>query len=286
MFMYSFDMTNIGYSLTCEVFAVHQFLTAIGHIFQKLSQFGANFMAIVKSMTLSYLFITMHKDSQKTSTMSYVVIAIAAAAATDEITIGGSGVAVNSAYALNLIGERFFANGTGLAYFDDNTTRPFLHSFTPEKGFYYDNSTEFLAGDIPGVSIRNNSITMNGNFTRNVTTNVPGSTTVDIIIASGAELLPGNQTFQPNIVTVKVGDIVTWINADSGVHRIMSPPARPPLSFGNSSDLNKGVASGMNFNSGWLSPGHVFRIVVKQPGGFHYADSVNPEATGTIIATK
>ena len=65
----------------------------------------------------------------------------------------------SSVSALRLIGERFFANGTGTAYFDDGPTASFRHTITSVAGYYYDNSTVFAVGEIPGFDI-NNTITL------------------------------------------------------------------------------------------------------------------------------
>jgi plastocyanin len=178
-----------------------------------------------------------------------------------------------SATAIRLIGERFFANGTGVAYFDDGTMQYFNHTITPEKGYYYDNSTVFITGDIPGVSVRNDSILAadptTGAFTGS---SVPGSKTVNVTIPYGASLLPGNQTFQPNIVKVNVGDTIRWNNEDWNSHTVISPPQT----------YNSEVPEGMNFNID-IPSGDSAAIAVTRPGGFHYNDRSNLNATGAII---
>jgi hypothetical protein len=50
-----------------------------------------------------------------------------------------------------MTGQQYFANGTGIAYFDDGTTQSFKHIITAAAGYYYDNSTIFYTGEIPGV---------------------------------------------------------------------------------------------------------------------------------------
>lgn len=182
----------------------------------------------------------------------------------------------NTTADLSLIGERFFENGTGLAYFDNGTTRQFNHTITPENGFYYDNSTVFLAGDVPGVSERNSSITAGES---NGTNPLPGSKTVNITIPYSSELVPGDQTFQPNLVRVKVGDNVTWINDDRHTHSVVSPPPNDPID-------NRAVAVGLNFDSGFLGQGQTFSFVFTRPGGFHYADTFNPDNVGTVIVEE
>jgi hypothetical protein len=163
-------------------------------------------------------------------TIFAVVIAAAAAVAVAAVAavVIESNNNYNSVSAIRLTGQQFFANGTGIAYFDNGTTQPFDHPITTQKGFYYDNSTKFLAiggvEDIPGVVNVNESIIAhvreNGHSTP-----IPGSNIVNVTIPSGAELLPANQTFQPNVVKVKVGDTIRFVNEDFNIHIIMSPPS-------------------------------------------------------------
>jgi plastocyanin len=94
----------------------------------------------------------------------------------------------------------------------------------------------------------------------------------------GAKLLPVNQTFQPNLVTVEVGDKVAWKNEDWNLHQIVSP-RQTFLS-------NPAVPTGMNFDSGLLSQGDTFTHVFTRPGGFHYDGGVTGGAKGTIIVVE
>jgi hypothetical protein len=55
------------------------------------------------------------------------------------------------AVALEMTGQQYFANGTGIAYFDDGTTSSFEHSITPDNGYYFDNSINFYIGEVPGT---------------------------------------------------------------------------------------------------------------------------------------
>src|SRR5215204_5385464 len=58
---------------------------------------------------------------------------------------------------LTMTGQQFFANGTGLAYFNDGSISKFEHEMTPQEGWYYDNTTIFYTGEIPGISSTNNT---------------------------------------------------------------------------------------------------------------------------------
>jgi plastocyanin len=112
-----------------------------------------------------------------------------------------------------------------------------------------------------------------------IDSNIPGSKIVNVTIPYGTELLPGNQTFQPNIVRIKVGDIVQWINEDWQIHDFMSPPGLPD---------SPAVARGLNFHCGIFSQGQSCAIGFSRPGGFHYAESLDlrPGAIGTIIVEE
>jgi plastocyanin len=178
----------------------------------------------------------------------------------------------------DLIGQQYFENGTGISYFSDNSSKLFTHSITPQNGFLYDNSTTYTIGEVPASSAMSNN--NNTNASSNISPPATGKV-INITIPSGADLLPANQTFQPNSVTVKVGDIMQFVNRDSQSHRIVSPPS-------TLFDLsNKSVPSGVTFDTGDLSPGQISaNMTVLRPGGYHYNDNYNEASTGTIIIVK
>ncbi len=158
---------------------------------------------------------------------------------------------------VKLAGERYFANGTGIAYFTDGTMRLFRHMITPENEYYYDNSTIFYAGNIPEVN--SNNATSTGR-TVNVSMNFGGSNL-------------GNRTFDPNPVRIKVGDTVTWTNDDPySAYVIISPPPH-----------HTGIR-GMNFMSDRLESGDTFSHMFTKPGGFHYEAGYGMR--GTVIVEE
>jgi plastocyanin len=162
--------------------------------------------------------------------------------------------------ALRLAGELFFENGTGLAYFDDGTTRHFNHSVRPENGYYYDNSTIFYAGNILGIS--------------NSTDTAFSGNTVNVSIVPGSSLLANkSKAFEPNPVKIRVGDMVTWTNHDWRLHNVISPP------IGSTGQ----VAQGMSFDSHAILPGNTFGYIFTKPGGFHYNDEFDQAMVGTVI---
>ena len=185
---------------------------------------------------------------------------------------------------IELSGQQYFANGTGIMYFSDNTTMPFTHSITPENGYYYDNSTLFLIGEIPGVSAE----------PKDIASLMSTGTQVNITIPRSAEMLTDNQTFQPNVVRVKVGDLVSFVNNDFQVHRIVSPPYQGDINANNTNTTTTTttamattsvVPSGIIFDSK-IEPGNSASVVFSSPGGFHFNDAFNENATGTIIVEK
>jgi len=177
----------------------------------------------------------------------------------------------------DLIGQQYFENGTGISYFSDNSSKLFTHSITPQNGFLYNNSITYTIGDVPASSaMSNNNTNAGSNISPPATGNV-----INITIPNGADLLPANQTFQPNSVTVKVGDTMQFVNRDSQSHRIVSPPS-------TLFDLsNKSVPSGVTFDTGDLSPGQISaNMTALRPGGYHYNDNYNEASTGTIIIVE
>lgn len=70
-----------------------------------------------------------------------------------------------------------------------------------------------------------------------------------------------NFSFNPQTLTVKVGDTVTWTNNDSAVHNIKSS----------------------SFNSTGLNTNDTFKFTFNTPGTFSYNCGIHPSMTGTII---
>jgi plastocyanin len=117
-------------------------------------------------------------------------------------------------------------------------------------------------------------------------------TQVNITTPRGAKMLPDNQTFQPNVVRVKVGDLVSFVNKDSQVHRIVSPPYQGDINNANNTNTTTTtvattsvVPSGIIFDS-IIEPGDSASVVFSSPGGFHFNDAFNENATGTLIVEE
>jgi plastocyanin len=73
--------------------------------------------------------------------------------------------------------------------------------------------------------------------------------------------------FNPQSITVKSGDKVTWINRDEEPHTVVSVGKKFQKSSGLDTDQE-------------------FSIVAGAPGTYEYFCSVHPKMTGTIVVVK
>ena len=176
---------------------------------------------------------------------------------------------------LSMTGQRFLPEGTGIAYFNDGTMAPFEHKFTPEEGYYYDNSTVFVYGQVEGYESNNTIWELNAQArARGEYGSVTGDT-INVTISNGAEFL-GDRAIQPSkIIKAKVGDILVWTNEDFNSHNIQSPP----------NDFSGISPQGGNFEMN-LGPGENSTLVLTKAVGMHYNDVYNPELKGAIIVEE
>ena len=162
-----------------------------------------------------------------------------------------------------IIGERYFPDGTSIAYLNNGTTQEMIHYFNIGKGFVFDNTTIFYAGEMPEIK----------NASANATTTPTGN-------VSFVQILPGsvntlNEHYNINPVRIHVGDTITWINNDAQyTHYIKSPPSSP-----------SGI-TGLDMDSCILEPGNTFSHTFLKPGGFFYEDPLWPVMKGTIIVVE
>jgi len=84
----------------------------------------------------------------------------------------------------------------------------------------------------------------------------------------------GLQSYEPNPINIKVGDTVTWINADVVSHTVTS---------GKDYDPNK---SGKLFNSGGILTNGVYQLKFAKPGTFDYFCLFHPDMKGQVIVSK
>jgi plastocyanin len=80
----------------------------------------------------------------------------------------------------------------------------------------------------------------------------------------GAEVSEEGIAFQPEEVTVSVGDTVTWTNNDSVGHDVTAD------------SFSSGDAGGM-------APGDTFEHTFEEAGTFDYVCTVHPEMEGTVV---
>jgi plastocyanin len=197
-------------------------------------------------------------------------------------------------FALSITGQQYFANGSGIAYFDDNSTSKFEHEMTQQNGWYYDNKTVFYVGEIPGVSTANN-VKCSGGYsdtTGNSTiitnnNNISQATNHTLTIINGADVIENkSKAILPSpIITIRAGDTVTWTNNDATTHIIRAPP-------GNFMFEGK-IPYGQSFDtilSGTTSPeikDRSFSCTFTEPGGFQYdVDNSNNRIVGAVIVEK
>lgn len=90
--------------------------------------------------------------------------------------------------ALRLTGHQYLSSGTGIAYFDDGTTQPSKHMITSANGYYFDNSTIFYTGEIPGLSSER-GVKCDTGATRNTGIYGNGTNIVNVTIIRGGDLI-------------------------------------------------------------------------------------------------
>ena len=84
----------------------------------------------------------------------------------------------------------------------------------------------------------------------------------------------GNQSYDPNPISIKVGDTVTWINADLIAHTVTSGKDYNPLT------------SGKIFNSKSIISNGVYSLKFTIPGVYDYFCLFHPSMKGQIIVSK
>jgi glucose/arabinose dehydrogenase/plastocyanin len=100
---------------------------------------------------------------------------------------------------------------------------------------------------------------------------LPSNTTANKVIIVGVK---GLKSYDPNPIKIKVGDIITWINADVISHTVTS---------GKDYDPN---ISGKLFNSGGMITNNVYQLKFAVPGTFDYFCLFHPDMKGQVIVSK
>ncbi len=83
-------------------------------------------------------------------------------------------------------------------------------------------------------------------------------------------------TFQPETVTVTVGDVVEWRNTSNLRHTVTADPAE--AAYRGDVHLPEGAEP---FNSGFIEPGDTWQHTFEVPGTYRYF-CIPHEATGMI----
>jgi plastocyanin len=83
---------------------------------------------------------------------------------------------------------------------------------------------------------------------------------------SGEPVTISDFSFQPPVVTVRVGDAVVWTNRDPAPHTV--------------------TADDGSFDSSVLSGGEVFRLIPDRRGDFPYFCTLHPFMRGTLRVTE
>jgi plastocyanin len=89
------------------------------------------------------------------------------------------------------------------------------------------------------------------------------------IVSNAANM--GNKAFQPNLINIKIGNTVVWINDDIVIHTVTSGSGPNDLNYGK------------QFNSGFLVEGQSITHTFKTAGRFNYLCQVHPLMVGQVI---
>ena len=79
----------------------------------------------------------------------------------------------------------------------------------------------------------------------------------------------GSNSNDSNLIEIKVGDTVTWINNDSSPHSVTSSSS----------------SSNSNFDSGVLRKGETFSFTFDREGEYPYFCTLHPSMVGTVVVT-
>ena len=90
----------------------------------------------------------------------------------------------------------------------------------------------------------------------------PNGSSSAVTIPMNAEVL-GDRAYVPGVVTVAVGNTVTWMNTDSVSHTSTSDPT--------------------GWDSGIVAPGAAFSRSFQSAGSFRYHCAIHPGMIGTVV---
>lgn len=84
----------------------------------------------------------------------------------------------------------------------------------------------------------------------------------------------GSNSYNPNLIEFKVGDILSWRNDDSSPHTVTSS------SSSSSSSGNNNITT---FDSGVLMRGETFSFTFDMEGKYPYFCTLHPNMVGTVV---
>lgn len=110
---------------------------------------------------------------------------------------------------------------------------------------------------------------------------------VSVVIPPGAANpnfdTPAAEWFSPSVISIRVGDTVTWTNHDREIHNIASGTGITRMEFVTSS--NVGTTDGL-FQSGPLAPGESWSQTFSKAGVFHYFCTIHPWMNGAVVVNE
>ena len=122
------------------------------------------------------------------------------------------------------------------------------------------------------------SLTSNQKQQQQASSSNNGLTTSSSIAAPSNKVtivgVKGNQSYDPNPINIKVGDTITWINADVVAHTVTSGKDYDPLT------------SGKIFNSKSIISNADYSLKFAIPGVYDYFCLFHPSMKGTVIVSK
>jgi plastocyanin len=182
---------------------------------------------------------------------------------------GGTIVFVNN-------GTQLHTAVSGSAQMDDPRTAPETFDsggLMPgeSKSFNFINPGTYTFNSAPDCLNGNSNPGFNcaGPYTLKVIIKAPVGATAGAIAPpfSGATVYFRQATgFDPGTITVKAGQMVTWLNLTTSVHSVISESAVQP------------------FDSGGLGDGSTFSVTFQTPGSYHYHSSTEPIYSGSQIS--
>ncbi len=109
------------------------------------------------------------------------------------------------------------------------------------------------------------------------TSTAPPADAAQVTITKDGWIDPANaeNAFSPNTISIKVGDTVTWTNADATMHTVTS----------GTSANNVGSPDG-RFDSGFIAEGTTWSYTFTEAGEFPYFCTPHPWMIGKVIVTE